>query len=89
MPTFHLIIKGKVQGVFYRASASKMAGQLDITGWVKNTKDGHVEIIAHGSEEQLTKFLEWCKTGPSEASVEEVSCEQTSETGFKKFEILR
>lgn len=53
MPTFHLLIKGKVQGIFYRASAKETADKTGITGWVKNTPEGDVEAVATGTEEQL------------------------------------
>ena len=72
MPTIHLLIKGKVQGVFYRASAKEVADRLHLTGWVKNTREGHVEALASGPEEDLRLFVEWCKKGPERAVVSEV-----------------
>ena len=89
MPTLHLIIIGKVQGVFYRATAGKMAKQWNISGWVRNTKDGHVEVVASGNDEQLNSFVNWCKTGPSLARVDQVEIEQTEEQRFEGFEVLR
>ena len=89
MPTLHLIIIGKVQGVFYRATAGKMAKQWNISGWVRNTKDGHVEVVASGNDEQLNSFVKWCKTGPSLARVDQVQIDQTEEQCFEGFEILR
>ena len=70
--TLHIIVKGKVQGVFYRASAKKAALALGLTGWVRNTPEGHVEIMAYGPEKQLNEFMEWCKEGPPAAKVKEV-----------------
>ncbi|HVU55234.1 MAG TPA: acylphosphatase [Puia sp.] len=72
MPTVHLLIKGKVQGVFYRASAKAAAERLHITGWVKNTPEGHVEALASGEEGGLRQFVEWCRKGPGKAVVSEV-----------------
>ncbi len=89
MPTIHLLIKGKVQGVFYRATAKKIADKLEVTGWIKNTKDGNVEITATGNEEQLKEFINWCKQGPESAKVEEVIVEQKPITSFDTFEITR
>ncbi len=89
MPTLHLIIIGKVQGVFYRATAGKMAKQWNISGWVRNTKDGHVEVVASGNDEQLNSFVNWCKMGPSLARVDQVQIDQTEEQGFEGFEVLR
>ncbi len=48
--TVHLLIKGKVQGVFYRDTAKTTAKQLGVTGWVRNTPDGHVEALVTGGE---------------------------------------
>lgn len=70
--TIHLVIKGKVQGVYYRASAREAANKSGIKGWVKNMPDGNVEVLASGSKEQLEKFVEWCRRGPKHAEVHEV-----------------
>ncbi len=89
MPTVHLIIKGKVQGVFFRASAKDVADKMHITGWVKNTEEGNVEIVASGSNDQLQKFMEWCKVGPRRAIVTNVIVTNTEEENFKSFEVIR
>jgi len=73
MPTIHLLIKGKVQGVYYRASAKEVADRLHLSGWVKNTREGHVEVLASGHEEDLRRFVEWCKQGPERAVVSEIT----------------
>jgi len=72
MKTVHLLVKGKVQGVFYRASAKKIARELVLKGWIKNTDDGNVESIVSGEPEAVDKFIEWCKKGPQLASITEV-----------------
>ena len=69
MPTIHLLISGKVQGVFFRVSAKKAADEMHISGWVRNTRNSDVEIMATGSTEDLSRFLEWCQTGPPQANV--------------------
>jgi acylphosphatase len=89
MPTVHLFIEGKVQGVFYRASARDKAEALGITGWVKNTGSGDVEIVASGSEVQLIEFIAWCRKGPSKAIVTNVIVENQKEESFTKFRIER
>jgi acylphosphatase len=89
MPTQHLLIKGQVQGVFYRATARETAAELGITGWVKNTPDGDVEIVASGSEEQLQTFINWCKRGPRSAIVSEVIATPQEEAFFEAFSIIR
>jgi acylphosphatase len=94
MATIHLLIKGTVQGVFYRASAKAAAENLHITGWVKNTPEGHVEAFACGEEKDLRQFAQWCKKGPDQAVVSDVIVlEQNAATpageDFKGFAIVR
>ena len=89
MPTIHLRIEGKVQGVFFRASAKKIARKLKLTGWIKNTKDGNVEVIATGNQEPLQEFIHWSKKGPENAMVENVFVTQQPEVLFNDFEIVR
>jgi acylphosphatase len=89
MPTVHLLVKGKVQGVFYRASAKEIAEELGVTGWIKNTEEGDVEITAKGSDAQLQKFIEWCKIGPRRAIVTAVETSELEEASFKGFEVIR
>lgn len=89
MPTIHLFVKGKVQGVFYRATAKKIADKLKLTGWIRNTKDDDVEISATGDEEQLHQFINWCKQGPEKANVEDVIVTEETETPFEEFKIIR
>jgi acylphosphatase len=89
MPTVHLLVKGKVQGVFYRASAKEIAEELGVTGWIKNTEEGDVEITATGSDEQLQKFIEWCKIGPRRAIVTRVETCELEEASFKGFDVIR
>jgi len=89
MATIHLLIKGNVQGVFYRATAKKVAENLKLTGWIKNTKDGNVEAIVTGEEAQLEEFSNWCKKGPQKATVVEVITKQEKETHYNAFEIIR
>ena len=89
MPTVHLLIKGKVQGVFYRATAKEVADEIGLTGWVKNTKAGDVEAIISGTQDQVDRYTKWCWKGPRMAQVTEVIVTPSPETGFKEFSILR
>jgi len=89
MPTIHLLVKGNVQGVFYRATAKKVAENLTLTGLIKNTKDGNVEAIVTGEEAQLEEFSNWCKKGPQKATVVEVITKQEKGTHYNAFEIIR
>jgi len=75
MKQVHIFVYGRVQGVFYRANTRKKAKELGIKGWVRNLYDGRVEIMAEGEEEDLRKFIEWCKRGPELAHVEKIELE--------------
>jgi acylphosphatase len=89
MPTVHLIIKGRVQGVFFRATAKNIASEIGVVGWVKNTEEGQVEMMVSGSGDQLKNFIAWCKVGPQKAIVTDVIVTNTEEKSFKNFEVVR
>ena len=81
-------VSGKVQGVFFRATAKEEAEKLDITGYARNMSDGTVYIEAEGEDEKLELFTEWCKSGPAHAEVKDISAEESHEVkGFKAFDI--
>jgi len=85
----HLIIEGRVQGVWFRDSTRREAGRLNITGWVKNRYDGNVELIAEGSRENVKELTAWCHIGPPAAhvtNVKEIIEDYTGE--FNSFEII-
>lgn len=65
-------ITGRVQGVFYRANTQKVAGELGLKGWVRNTDDGGVEAVAEGERAALQKLIEWCNHGPPASKVDAV-----------------
>lgn len=88
MTTVHLVIEGKVQGVFFRATAKDVADEIGVTGWVKNTAGGNVEIKASGSNDQLQKFIAWCKTGPRRAIVTSVRVTNIEQERFNNFEVI-
>lgn len=77
----HLVIRGRVQGVYFRASAVREAKRLGLTGWVKNRSDGAVESVAEGEEDQVKDFLSWAQQGPSTARVDRVDTRWRSYTG--------
>jgi len=89
MPTVHLLIKGKVQGVYYRASAREEAQALGLTGWVRNTPEGDVEAVASGDQVSIDKFIAWCHRGPRQSKVVSVEVSQLPEEGFEGFAIRR
>lgn len=90
MKTVRLIITGKVQGVWFRASAKEAAINTNINGEVWNTNEGAVEVIAQGEPAQLEKFIEWCQHGPPLARVEHVDIEELDSTiVYPMFDIIR
>ena len=89
MQTIKIIIKGRVQGVFFRQSAKEKADHLGIKGTVKNCEDDSVEIIATGEKEQLDKLITWCSEGPPHAVVTEIETQELSLQAFRNFSITR
>lgn len=87
--TVQILVKGKVQGVFYRKSAKNVADQLMLTGWVKNLQNGQVEIYAQGSEDLVNQFIEWCHKGPENAVVTDIQVKETTPFKENKFTIVR
>ena len=88
MPRLHLVIRGLVQGVFFRQTASDLAARLDLTGWAGNRADGAVEIVAEGPSESLSRLRAWCERGPRGAEVESVQEIAEPATGeFREFRI--
>jgi acylphosphatase len=69
----HLIISGRVQGVFFRMETKRAADRFGVFGWVKNRRDGTVEALFEGDQDNVDAMLEWCKEGPAHAQVSEVS----------------
>jgi len=85
----HLIAEGRVQGVFYRASARSEALSLGLTGWVRNLENGNVEIVAEGAAEKLEALAAWCRKGPPGALVTDLSVKRLPATGeFTSFDVL-
>lgn len=83
-----IIVKGKVQGVFFRVSTVEEATALGVRGRVENLADGRVRIEAEGTGESLEKLAEWCGAGPPRATVESVEVEWTEAAGgFADFRI--
>lgn len=84
-----LIVRGRVTGVYFRASTQREARRLGITGWVKNRADGSVEILAEGDEDTIKEIVGWAHHGPSAARVDHVDVRWRSYSGeFFDFRIL-
>jgi len=85
----HVLISGKVQGVWFRANTKEKARQLNIKGWVRNLPDGRVEAVFQGEKEMVEEMIKWCYKGPPLAEVEDVEVEwKEPEEEFEDFSIL-
>ena len=83
-----VVVSGRVQGVWYRASTRSQAQSLGLLGKVWNRSDGRVEIVAEGLDEALRQLLAWCAKGPSGARVDTLESRWSSATGeFDGFNI--
>ncbi|NOX76306.1 MAG: acylphosphatase [Gammaproteobacteria bacterium] len=68
-------VSGRVQGVFYRASARHEADRLGVTGFARNLPDGRVEVMACGPKAQVDELCAWLSRGPQNAEVSNISCQ--------------
>jgi len=89
LQTISITVTGKVQGVFYRNSSKEKALSLGITGKVMNMKNGDVQIIATGNDEQLKILIEWCRQGPPKAKVFSIVIKELQTELFNHFTIER
>lgn len=85
MSARRLRIHGRVQGVFFRGWAVDAARALGLRGWVRNRRDGTVEMIVAGEEEPVRLMIERCRQGPSAARVDRVEIEETDEVAEPGF----
>ena len=84
----HIIVKGRVQGVYFRAYTQKQAVKLNIKGFVRNLANGSVEIVACGHPDELQKLTAWCHKGPLLAKVSQVIANaHAGDEHFDGFEI--
>jgi acylphosphatase len=84
-----LRVHGRVQGVFFRATAQREARRLGLTGWVRNRKDASVELVAEGEEAGIKDLIAWANRGPSAARVDRVDVRWRSFAGdYHDFRIL-
>ncbi len=84
----HVVIEGRVQGVFFRASTMDEAYSLGLSGWVKNCLDGRFEAVFEGERDKVEQVLKWCQKGPPGAMVRTVEVNWEEATGeFDSFSI--
>lgn len=89
MKALKISVNGKVQGVFFRASAKEAADHLNIKGFAQNQPDGSVYIEAEGDEEKVKQFVDWCRKGPPRADVSNMDVQEGELRNFERFEIRR
>jgi len=84
----HMLVSGRVQGVFFRENTRKIANELEVFGWVRNLLDGRVEVVAEGEKEKVKRLVEWAKEGPPSANVESLDLKWKKYQGdFDEFEV--
>jgi acylphosphatase len=87
----HLVVRGRVQGVFFRSAMQDEAARLGLSGWVRNRPDGAVEAEAEGERTAVDVLVEWAHRGPTTARVDEVTIawQTPSGTGRIRFDVVR
>jgi len=84
----HILVSGKVQGVFFRSETQEKAQQLGLTGWVRNLPNGRVEAVFEGEKARIEEMIEWAKSGPPGAIVNHLDLKWEEYRGeFNNFEI--
>jgi len=83
-----VVVSGRVQGVFFRSETQDEAIRQNITGWVRNLRDGRVEAVLEGEKDRVDMLIEFCRRGPPGARVTRVEVTWENYTGeFKSFSI--
>jgi acylphosphatase len=86
---YNILVKGRVQGVNYRATVQAKAHEFNLTGFVRNLNNGNVYIEAEGEQENLSKFIDWCYIGSPRSKVTEVSSAEAEVQNFRTFEVRK
>jgi acylphosphatase len=87
MKRAEVTVRGMVQGVFFRVETRDRARSLGLSGWVTNAPDGTVRAAFEGDEERIESMVDWCRRGPSGASVDEVDVSWVEPEGEQGFSI--
>ena len=85
MASKHLRVHGTVQGVAFRAYACERAGELGVTGWVRNRDDGSLEMVVEGDDDAVDRMVAWAHEGPRHASVTGVDVGDAEPAGHRGF----
>ena len=89
MRRVHVIVSGRVQGVFYRATCVERARALGVTGWVRNTLDGRVEAEFEGEDAAVQAMVAWARQGPTGAHVRALEAHERPAVGDGSFRVTR
>jgi acylphosphatase len=84
---YRVLISGRVQGVFFRDTCRRLAQQHDVTGWVRNLPDGRVEAVFEGRDEDVRRLVDWARSGPRLAVVDDVAVQPEPPEGLAAFRI--
>jgi acylphosphatase len=82
-----VLVSGRVQGVFYRATCAHLAREAGLGGYVRNLPDGRVEAALEGPDEVVERLVAWCRTGPDHARVDEVEVVAEAPVGDVTFRV--
>ena len=82
-----LVVRGRVQGVFFRDSCRQQASALGVRGWVRNREDGAVEAVVAGPTDAVDELVAWAQQGPPRAQVESVETAPAADPGTTGFEV--
>ncbi len=85
----HVLVGGRVQGVYFRGWTQQRARKSGVSGWVRNLSDGKVEAVLEGEEEAVGEVVDFCRTGPPRALVTDIEIRQEPYVGeYKSFEVI-
>ncbi|HUB69785.1 MAG TPA: acylphosphatase [Acidimicrobiales bacterium] len=83
-----LVVKGRVQGVWYRGSCADEAKRIGVSGWARNLPDGTVEVVAEGDNDAVDRLVQWCSQGPPSAVVIGLDQHEERPEGLSGFLVL-
>jgi acylphosphatase len=86
MRRVRVLVSGRVQGVFFRASCAERVAALGLSGWIRNVANGDVEAVFEGTDAAVEQIVRWCRQGPPLARVDRIDVvdeSPTNESGFR------
>jgi len=81
----HVVVSGRVQGVWFRHHTAQTAARLGVAGWVRNLPDGRVEAVFEGAQDSVAAAVDWCRVGPELAAVTAVEVQDRKPEGLDGF----